>query len=70
MKRRDVIGKITRAAKAQGVSWTIARQGANHEVWDLAGLMIPIARHSELGNRAAEMIWKECEARLGKDWWR
>lgn len=70
MKRREVIKRITKAAKSQGVNWVPLRQGANHEVWDLDGVMIPIARHSEFGNRAAEMIWKECETRLGKDWWR
>ena len=70
MKRREVIKRIADAAGAQGVSWHLARQGANHEVWVLGGVMIPIARHREFGNRTAEMIWKECEAQLGKDWWR
>lgn len=70
MKRREVLRKITKEARAQGVEWAFVRQGANHEVYSLDGVMIPIARHGEFGNRAAEMIWKECEARLGEDWWR
>ncbi|MGL4176008.1 MAG: hypothetical protein ACRCSN_08000 [Dermatophilaceae bacterium] len=70
MKRREVIKRITTKAKAHSVSWTLLRQGANHEVWDLDGVMVPIPRHSELGNRVAEMIWTECEARRGEDWWR
>lgn len=64
------MSKIARAAKSQGKTWHLRRQGANHEVWELDGLVIPIARHSEFGNRAAEMIWRECEEKLGKDWWR
>lgn len=65
-----MIKRISTAAKSQGLTWELERQGANHEVWSVDGLMIPIARHREFGNRVAEMIWKECEARLGEDWWR
>lgn len=70
MKRREVIKRIERQAVGVGAVWIFARQGANHEVYLLNGVMIPIARHSEFGNRAAEMIWKECELVFGKGWWR
>lgn len=32
--------------------------------------MIPIAGHNEIGNRMAEIIFKECADKLGKDWWK
>lgn len=70
MKRRDVLRRISSEAKQQGLDWRLARQGANHEVWSLDGLVIPVARHREFGNRAAEMIWRECEIKLGEGWWR
>lgn len=49
---------------------TVARQGSNHEVYSLGGLMIPIGRATEFGNKYAEMVWEECEPKLGEDWWR
>lgn len=34
------------------------------------GIKIPIARHNEIGNRMAEVIYKGAAAKLGKDWWK
>lgn len=69
-KRRDVIKTIRAAAKAAGLDWAEAREGANHTVFSLDGLMIPIARHTEIDNRMAEIIFKECADKLGEDWWK
>ncbi|MEO6500881.1 MAG: hypothetical protein ABIQ09_03110 [Jatrophihabitantaceae bacterium] len=69
-KRREIIKMIDKAAKAKGLDWAVARQGANHTVFDLDGVMIPIARHNEIDNRMAEIIFKECADKLGKDWWK
>jgi hypothetical protein len=70
MKRRDVIKKIAENAKDQGISWTLSRYGANHDVYDLDGEMIPIPRHKEIGDKFAVEIFKECEAKLGQRWWK
>ena len=70
MKQRELINKIAKAAKRNGAEWVLIRNGANHDVYSLEGVMIPIPRHAEIGNRGAEMIWKECEEVLGKGWWR
>lgn len=70
MKQRELIRKIARAAKAKGLAWVLARHGANHDVYSLDGLKIPIARHSEVTNRYAETVWQECEPKLGEGWWR
>lgn len=70
MKRRDVIRKIAEAAKAAGLSWQLEREGANHSVYMLDGLMIPIPRHREIGERRTADIFVECEPKLGKGWWR
>ena len=56
--------------KDQGITFTASREGARHTIYDLDGDMIPIARHHEIGNRMAEVIYKEAAAKLGKDWWK
>ena len=61
---------IGKAAKDKGLDWSEVRQGANHTVFNLDGVMIPIARHNEIDNRMAEIIFKECADKLGKDWWK
>lgn len=69
--RRDVLKKITKAAKKADLSWEFVREGGNHSVYKLDGKVIPIGRHKgEVGNRYAEMIYRECETKLGKDWWK
>ena len=70
MKRRDLLKAIARQAKRRSVSWTLDRNGANHDVYNLDGLMIPIARHSEIDDLFAVEIFKECEPKLGKRWWK
>jgi hypothetical protein len=35
-----------------------------------AGTVIPIPRHTELGETFAVEIFKECQNILGKGWWR
>ena len=70
MNRVALLKKIAKAAKANDSKWLLDRNGANHDVYTLDGVMIPIARHTEFGNLAAETIWKECEVVLGEGWWR
>ena len=65
-----MIKRIAKAAKAKGLTFSVVRNGANHDMYSLDGLMIPIPRHTEMGNVTAQMIWKECEPKLGEGWWR
>jgi hypothetical protein len=69
-KRAEIISKIQKAAKAAELKFLLVREGANHTIYDLDGVMIPIARHRELGQRYAETIYKQCEIKLGGSWWR
>ena len=69
-KRADVISKIEKAAKAAELKFMQLREGANHTIYELDGVVIPIARHRELGTRYAETIYKQCETKLGRGWWR
>lgn len=70
MKRRDVIKRIAQQAKTVGVEWTVARKGANHEVYRLGTVMVPIPRHNEIGQGLTEAIFKECELVFGERWWK
>lgn len=69
-KRTEVIKKIEKAAATRHLSFTVKRRGGNHDIYDLDGLMVPVGRHTEFGNRYAETVYKECEPKLGKGWWR
>ncbi|OQO93038.1 hypothetical protein B1813_13135 [Saccharomonospora piscinae] len=70
MKRREVIKRIASAARRQGADWDLTREGSNHTVYKLNGVVIPIPRHSELGEIFAVEIFKECESVLGTGWWK
>ncbi len=48
----------------------MAREGANHTVYTLNGVVVPIPRHNELGEIFSVDIFKECECVLGKGWWK
>jgi hypothetical protein len=69
VKRSELIKKIRREAKRQGVAWEQA-EGARHDMIWLGSVKIPIPRHVEIGQRTTEDIFHECEAELGKGWWR
>jgi hypothetical protein len=58
MKRRDLLRRIDREARAQGRLWEIGREGAQHTVYKLAGLTIPIPRHNEIGEGLAREIFQ------------
>jgi predicted RNA binding protein YcfA (HicA-like mRNA interferase family) len=69
-KARALEKRIRQEAKRQGVTWTLLRQGANHTVYDLDGVTIPIPRHSDLGEGLTREIYKQREVKLGRGWWR
>jgi hypothetical protein len=69
-KARALEKRIRQEAKRQGVSWTLLRQAANHTVYELDGIAVPIPRHSEIGEGLTREIYKQCEAKLGRGWWR
>jgi hypothetical protein len=68
VKTREVIRKIDQQARCPGIEWVMAREGANHTLYSLDGLMIPIVRHRETDDRLARKVFEECEPKLGKGW--
>lgn len=70
MKRDELLRRVARVARRQGVVWRLERQGANHEIWRCGSTYVPIPRHVEVGDGVAFTVFKDLEAELGKDWWR
>ena len=69
MRRSELIKKIRQETRRQGVEWKQV-EGAKHDTFWLGSAKIPIPRHAEIGQRTTEDILHECEAELGKGWWR
>lgn len=69
-KPRYIVRRIGRAAKRSGLDFHLDHEGANHSVYRLDGVMIPIPRHREIGERLTEQIYRECQGKLGRGWWR
>jgi hypothetical protein len=70
MKRRELLKRITKAAKAADTTFDLDREGGSHSIYNCGGTMIPVPRHNEIGEQTAKDIFKECESALGKDWWK
>lgn len=67
---RVIVKRIRREAFRQGVGFVLVREGANHTVYRLGDVMIPIPRHRDIGERLTEQIYRECQDVLGRGWWR
>ena len=46
-KPRDIVKRIAAEAKRQGLNFVLDREGANHTIYSLDGIIIPIPRHRE-----------------------
>lgn len=62
--QEDQAGSQTARRRVEAV------EGAKHDTFWLGSVKVPIPRHAEIGQRTTEDILHECEAELGKGWWR
>jgi hypothetical protein len=69
-KTATVIRNIEKAAKNAGLTFQYLRQGGNHTIYSLDGLIVPIARHATTDAYLEIRIYKQCEEKLGKGWWK
>lgn len=69
-KPRDIVKRISREAKRQGVAFGMDREGANHTVYRVGNTTIPIPRHREVRENTTRLIYKQCEPELGQGWWK
>ena len=70
MKRRDLLKKISDAAKAGDLIFAPIRNKGDHEVFTLDGQRVIVPRHTEINEVTAREILKSLEDKLGKDWWK
>jgi len=70
MKRDELLRRIARSARRQGVAWRLDRQGANHEIWRCGAVQVTVPRHREINELTAIGICMSLEEALGEDWWR
>ena len=59
MKRRELIKRIERMAKAGGTDMALVREGASHTIFRVGTAVFPIPRHSEINERTAQSILKQ-----------
>ena len=69
MNRRDVIKKVQREAKAQGLTFTTVEL-TRHTGIVVGGFRSTLGRHTEIPEQAARAFWKQFEQVLGERWWR
>lgn len=69
MRRTALVRKINREARRQGVTFKL-EEGGRHTILWVGGVKIPVPRHPEISERTTQDILHECEAKLGKGWWR
>lgn len=56
MKRSALIRQARKVAAAKGHTFELAREGANHSVFTVAGQRIPVPRHNEINEHTARGI--------------
>lgn len=69
-KTMTVIRNIKTAADKAVLNFQHLREGGNHTIYILDGLNVPIARHANTDGYLEVRIYKLCEDKLGKGWWR
>lgn len=71
MKRAELLDMIAAEARRQRRSWELLRHGANHDVYLLDGhVRIPVARHREVTNDYAALVYRQCAGVFGERWWK
>ncbi len=70
MKRRDLLKKIAKAAKASGGEFGLVREGAEHTLYQLNGQRVVVPRHGEINEITVVEIMKDLEGQLGREWWK
>ena len=70
MKKRDLIILIRGTAQKEELLFVKLRGNGAHEIWTLGNLQIVIPKNREIKRYTARAIMKQCEERLGVNWWK
>jgi len=69
MKRRQVLKKLSAAAKNAGLS-CVEVELTNHTGITIGGKRSTLGRHAEIDDVTARKFWSQFDEVLGKGWWR
>lgn len=69
MRRTELLRKIRKAARSAGVTYEEFEM-TRHTGLTVGGARTTIARHAEIPDQMAEVIFKQLQDVLGKGWWR
>lgn len=69
MKRSAVLKKLKKAAREQGLEFSI-RELTNHSVIQIGGTARTLKRHSEIDDLTARKYFAQFQGELGQGWWR
>lgn len=69
MKRAEVLRKIKKAAKAADLDYTEV-EGGRHTKITVGSKSTVVARHNEIADLMAKIIFKQLEEVLGEGWWK
>lgn len=66
---KSVIGEISRAAAAQGITFRLYRKGSKHMIYHLGATVVLPIPYSKIPSRIRMEMLKACEPELGYRWW-
>lgn len=69
MKRKSVISRLRRAAKAKGLAFE-SIELTRHTAVRVGSTSRTLGRHRELDDVTARKFWEQFAGELGKGWWR
>jgi mRNA interferase HicA len=70
VRRDDLIRKINKAARQNGLKLELVREGGKHSIFRCGSQLVTVPRHREINEMTAIGIMADLEAELGKGWWR
>lgn len=59
MKRRDLLSKLSTAAKAEGLDLDLVREGGQHSIYRIGERQFSVPRHNEIDEITAKAIFKQ-----------
>lgn len=69
VKQTEVLKKIRKAAKAQGLTYT-EQELTRHLGITVGTTSTTVPRHNEVNEITAQAIFKQLSGELGEGWWR
>lgn len=59
MRRSDLLKTLRRSARANGVEFTLVREGGKHSIYRYDGQLLTVPRHVEINEITARAVLKD-----------